>query len=84
MLMQAGLAAALVGAVSQVAAETYAVPTTANKIGQPFEAFVSYSLEFSSFPEYAGMKPPQALSAGAVEILLLWSSHRLPIQCIAH
>jgi hypothetical protein len=36
------------------AAARYAIDTTTTNISEPFEGFVSYSIEFSSFPDFAG------------------------------
>jgi len=44
----------LAAAATVVAADTYNVPAKANPLGEPFDGFVSYSLEFSSFPDFAG------------------------------
>ncbi|UNI24259.1 hypothetical protein JDV02_010022 [Purpureocillium takamizusanense] len=55
MLLSGGLLA-LASAATTVAAEAYTVPAKANPLGEPFDGFVSYSLEFSSFPEFAGNK----------------------------
>ncbi|GJN67409.1 glycoside hydrolase family 79 protein [Purpureocillium lilacinum] len=46
----------LAAAATVVAADTYNVPAKANPLGEPFDGFVSYSLEFSSFPDFAGNK----------------------------
>ncbi|POR38839.1 Beta-glucuronidase [Tolypocladium paradoxum] len=53
MLSRGGLLA-LVGAASSVAASTYKVPSKPGIGGEPFDGFVSYSIEFSSFPDFAG------------------------------
>jgi hypothetical protein len=45
---------ALLGAASSVAADVYTVPSQPNANGEPFDGFVSYSIEFSSFPDFAG------------------------------
>ncbi|TQS33127.1 hypothetical protein Golomagni_06538, partial [Golovinomyces magnicellulatus] len=37
-----------------MAEDAYPVPSKANAVGQPFDGFVSHSIEFSSFPEFAG------------------------------
>lgn len=47
------LAGALVTTVAL--ADVYNVPAAMNKIGQPLDGFVSYSIEFASFPEFAGL-----------------------------
>lgn len=39
----------------QAGSDVYPVPLKANPDGQPFDSFVSHSIEFSSFPEFAGM-----------------------------
>lgn len=39
----------------QAGPDAYPVPLKANPDGQPFDGFVSHSIEFSSFPEFAGM-----------------------------
>ena len=52
---------ALFGGAAVATATTYAVPSRPNSLGQPFEAFVSYSIEFSSFPDYAGNIPDENL-----------------------
>lgn len=49
------LAQALLASGAAVASPAYDVPTTPNKLGKPLEGFVSYSIEFSSFPEFAGL-----------------------------
>lgn len=45
---------ALLSAASSVAADVYTVPSQPNANGEPFDGFVSYSIEFSSFPDFAG------------------------------
>ncbi|KAK5993495.1 Beta-glucuronidase [Cladobotryum mycophilum] len=55
MLTQASIIA-LLSAASSVAADTYPVPAKPNANGQPLDGYVSYSIEFSSFPEFAGNK----------------------------
>lgn len=30
------------------------LPASSGAVGQPFDGYVSYSIEFSSFPEFAG------------------------------
>lgn len=47
-------AVAAVGA-GLASGESYQIPKSAGEIGQPFDGFVSYSIEFSSFPEFAGI-----------------------------
>ncbi|EGR49630.1 glycoside hydrolase family 79 [Trichoderma reesei QM6a] len=47
---------ALLGATSSVSAQVYTVPSQPNPKGEPLDGFVSYSIEFSSFPEFAGNK----------------------------
>lgn len=47
----------LLGAASSVAADVYTVPSQPNANGEPFDGFVSYSIEFSSFPDFAGKLP---------------------------
>ena len=44
----------LVGAISVLAA-TYQVDVNNTQASEPGESFVSFSIELSSFPEYAGM-----------------------------
>lgn len=53
MLTQSALVA-LLGAASSVSAQVYTVPSRPNPKGEPLDGFVSYSIEFSSFPEFAG------------------------------
>ena len=50
----AGLLVLTIGVAS--AAKVYSVhkPSDNSKVGVPFDGFVSYSIEFSSFPEFAG------------------------------
>ncbi|KAJ3499396.1 hypothetical protein NLG97_g376 [Lecanicillium saksenae] len=48
------LFSALVAAAAAAPVDSYEVPASVNKLGQPFEGFVSYSIEFASFPEFAG------------------------------
>lgn len=48
---------ALLGAASSVAADVYTVPSQPNANGEPFDGFVSYSIEFASFPDFAGKLP---------------------------
>ncbi|KAL6879248.1 glycoside hydrolase family 79 protein [Trichoderma novae-zelandiae] len=55
MLTQSALVA-LLGAASSVSAQVYAVPSQPNPKGEPLDGFVSYSIEFASFPEFAGNK----------------------------
>ena len=45
---------ALLGAASSVAADVYTVPSQPNANGEPLDGFVSYSIEFASFPDFAG------------------------------
>ncbi|EFY86356.1 glycoside hydrolase family 79 protein [Metarhizium acridum CQMa 102] len=45
---------ALLSALAPTAAETYNVPSNPTVSGQPFDSFVSYSIEFSSSPDFAG------------------------------
>ncbi|KID89366.1 glycoside hydrolase family 79 protein [Metarhizium guizhouense ARSEF 977] len=45
---------ALLSALTRTAAETYNIPSNPTVSGQPFDSFVSYSIEFSSFPDFAG------------------------------
>lgn len=47
------LAGALASTVAL--ADMYNVPAAMNKFGQPLDGFVSYSIEFASFPEFAGL-----------------------------
>lgn len=42
------------------AADSFEIPASSGAIGQPFDGYVSYSIEFSSFPEFAG-EPPNSL-----------------------
>lgn len=47
--------ALLVSGAAVASTASYDVPSTPNKVGKPLEGFVSYSIEFSSFPEFAGL-----------------------------
>lgn len=44
----------LLGAASSAAADVYTVPSQPNANGEPLDGFVSYSIEFASFPDFAG------------------------------
>ena len=60
MIFKCGIIA-LFGGAAVATATTYAVPSRPNSLGQPFEAFVSYSIELSSFPDFAGKLPDKHL-----------------------
>ncbi|XWW99273.1 hypothetical protein V2A60_007282 [Cordyceps javanica] len=50
-------------AIAQMPADAYDVPAVPNVVGQPLDGFVSYSIEFASFPEFAGnMSSPNRFS----------------------
>lgn len=49
--------AMLVGAPGLAAADLFTIPSSPNKIGRPLDGYVSYTLEFSSFPDFAGQYP---------------------------
>ncbi|KAM0450911.1 hypothetical protein ACHAO4_006303 [Trichoderma viride] len=55
-MLTQGTVFALLGAASSVAADVYTVPSQPNANGEPFDGFVSYSIEFASFPDFAGNK----------------------------
>ncbi|KAL7823636.1 glycoside hydrolase family 79 protein [Trichoderma gracile] len=55
-MLTQGALVALLGAASSVSAQVYTVPSQPNPKGEPLDGFVSYSIEFSSFPEFAGNK----------------------------
>ncbi|KND92840.1 Beta-glucuronidase, partial [Tolypocladium ophioglossoides CBS 100239] len=61
MLYRGGLLA-LIGAAAPVAARTYKVPSKPSTSGEPLDGFVSYSIEFSSFPDFAGTCSPNTFS----------------------
>lgn len=44
----------LLGAASSAAADVYTVPSQPNANGEPLDGYVSYSIEFASFPDFAG------------------------------
>lgn len=56
-MLTQGTVFALLGAASSVAADVYTVPSQPNANGEPFDGFVSYSIEFASFPDFAGKLP---------------------------
>ncbi|OAA45029.1 glycoside hydrolase family 79 protein [Metarhizium rileyi] len=49
---------ALLSALASAVAEAYKVPSNPGISSQPFDSFVSYSIEFSSFPDFAGPSSP--------------------------
>lgn len=58
---------ALFGAVAVAAGKIHQVPCKPNSLGQPLDSFVSYSIEFSSFPDFAGNKSaPNRFSANLI------------------
>lgn len=60
----------LLGAAAYATAEIYAVPRSSGSIGEPFDGYVSYSIEFSSFPEFAGNKSaPNLFSTNLIDNL---------------
>lgn len=65
-----GTILSLLGAAVCATAKTYTVPRSSGSIGQPEEAFASYSLEFASFPDFAGNKSvPNKYSANLLDNL---------------
>ncbi|KHN98698.1 glycoside hydrolase family 79 protein [Metarhizium album ARSEF 1941] len=66
---------ALSGAVA-AAAETFDVPSNPSVSGQPLDGFVSYSIEFSSFPDYAGnLSHPNTYSYNLINNIHAMSGH---------
>lgn len=62
-MLTQGTVFALLGVASSVAADVYTVPSQPNANGEPFDGFVSYSIEFASFPDFAGKLPTISISS---------------------
>ncbi|KAK2594667.1 hypothetical protein QQS21_007643 [Conoideocrella luteorostrata] len=62
--------ALLAAATATTADQIYNVPSNPNTSGQPFDSFVSYSIELSSFPDFAGnLSHPNQFSYNLIQSL---------------
>ncbi|PKK52485.1 hypothetical protein CI102_3198 [Trichoderma harzianum] len=67
----------LLGAASSAAADVYTVPSQPNANGEPLDGFVSYSIEFASFPDFAGNKSsPNTFSYNLINNLGALQGHK--------